>query len=231
MTPSSAPLVYAVIATHNRQDLLTSQVLPALALPPPRVFVVDNASTPPIRTDMAAVIPDLEQPPNLSRLWNRGIIAATAAAEVGHPGEPYAILVLNDDVIMPPAGVLKLHAALRATGATIAFPDQHGAARTIRRTTTDGLGPGRDLFQRMTGYCWMVDGAAGLRLDERFRWWCGDDDIERQAITGHRGTVLVDGVTVQHLHPDQSTNANPFLLRQCSTDKDAFTEKWGTPPW
>lgn len=226
------PLIYAVITTHNRQELLTRQVLPALGLPAPRVFVIDNASTPPVTTDLAVVIRDNEQPPNLSRLWNRGLAAAAVACavEAPDPADPYAVLVLNDDVIMPPAGAVKLHAALRATGATIAFPDQHRRG-TLRRTSTDGLGSGRDLYQRMTGYCWMVDGRAGLRLDERFRWWCGDDDIERQAITDHTGTVLVDGVTVQHLHADQSTQANPLLLRQCSVDKDAFIEKWGVPPW
>lgn len=229
MTSTIAPLIYAVIATHNRQQLLTEQVLPALDLPPNRIFVIDNASTPPVDTIFAHVLYDEEQPPNLSRLWNRGIIAASAAAEHDHPGEPYAILVLNDDVIMPPAGVLKLHAGLRATGASIAFPDQHRTGTTIRRTEVPRRG--RDLYQRMTGYCWLVDGATHLRLDERFRWWCGDDDIEWTACRDHCGTVLVADVTVKHLHADESTYESPVLRAQCARDKQAFIDKWGVPPW
>lgn len=225
----AAPLIYAVIATRNRRELLTSQVLPALDLPPPQVFVVDNGSAPQLDTELAVVIRDNEQPPNLSRLWNLGLTAAAIrhAVLAPDPQEPYAVLVCNDDVVLPPAGVLQLHAALRATGATVAFPDQHRHRRTIRRTTAGPV----PLLERMTGYCWLLDGQSGLRLDERFRWWCGDDDLEWRALTQHTGTVLVDGVTVAHLYPDQSTNTIPGLYEQAARDKDAFTEKWGKPPW
>jgi GT2 family glycosyltransferase len=220
-------LIYAVIATHNRQRLLTEQVLPALDLSPARIFVVDNASTPPLETDQATVLHDSDQPPNLSRLWNIGLTMAHATAVAEDPGRPYAVLVCNDDVILPPSGVLRLHAAMRACGATIAFPDQHHRGNTLHRTEPGPV----PLHERMTGYCWLLDGYAGLRMDERFRWWCGDDDIEWRALARRGGTVLVAGVTVEHLHPDQSTNANPALYEQAGRDKDAFTEKWGQPPW
>lgn len=223
MTPS----IYAVIATHNRQQLLTEQVLPALGLPPQRVFVIDNASSPPLETKQATVIHDNEQPPNLSRLWNIGLTMAHATAVTSDPGQPYAVLICNDDVILPPGGILRLHAAMRATGACIAFPDQHHRGHTLHRTQPGPV----PLHERMTGYCWLLDGYAGLRLDERFRWWCGDDDIEWRALARRGGTALVAGVTVQHLHPDQSTNTNPGLYEQAGRDKEAFTEKWGQPPW
>lgn len=64
-------LTFAVIPTHDRPAELL-QTIASLGLPPDRVLVIDNASTPPVADIAAQVVRDEEQPPNISRLWNIG---------------------------------------------------------------------------------------------------------------------------------------------------------------
>jgi hypothetical protein len=85
--------------------------------------------------------------------------------------------------------------------------------------------------KRITGYCFVVNGSHGLRCDERFKWWYGDDDADWQARRYHNGTWEVDDVTVKHLYPSESTNARPELLAQADRDRETFIQKWGKAPW
>ncbi|MEV8439137.1 glycosyltransferase [Actinosynnema sp. NPDC051121] len=225
---------YVVVPTHNRPDELRT-LLVSLNMPGDRVLVIDNASTPPIGPGSwgqrfagdvvidAHVVRDLEQPPNLARLWNLGIDWATQRAE----GREHAVAILNDDLVLPPLFLDYMVGALRETGAAVAFPDQHGRQRGLLHRTVPGPVP---LAERMTGYAFVLRGGIGLRADERLRWWFGDDDLEWQALE-RGGTVLVGGITVQHLHPDESTRARPELEEQTRRDRQEFIAKWGTEPW
>lgn len=227
------PLVmFAVIPTHNRPAELTE----LLASIPPEVsvLVIDNASDPSIcgaaglRGDQFTqflgrrirVVRDEEQPPNLSRLWNIGLDWAAELAA----GAEYAVAVLNDDVVLPPDFFDVMSRAFEVWSADVAFP---GA--TFRANVDKGpVG----LADRMTGFCFVVRGHSGIRADERMRWWCGDDDIEQQALQ-RGGTVRVpfpDGA-IRHRHPDQSTAANPVLQEQTGKDMATFVDKWGFRPW
>jgi GT2 family glycosyltransferase len=224
---------YVVVPTHNRPDELRV-LLASLQMPRDQVLVIDNASTPPVvpgpdgrrwpddHVIDAHVVRDVEQPPNLSRLWNRGIDWAADLA----CGEPHAVAVLNDDVVMPPLALDQLVSVLQQTGAAIAFPDQHRHGGLLHRVVPGPV----PLNERMTGYCFVLRGGIGLRADERFRWWFGDDDLEWRAIE-FGGTVRVGGVTVQHLHPDRSTRTKPELEWQTHYDRAAFVAKWGRAPW
>lgn len=215
-------LTFAVIPTHNRPAELR-QTIATLGLPPERVLVVDNASTPPVADVDATVVRDSEQPPNLSRLWNIGLDWAHEQAA----GEKYAVAVLNDDLVLPPGFLDTMVEAMDRTGAVIAYPDQFGRGSDWHNTVQGPIEPRNN---RLTGYAFVLSGQAGLRADERFRWWYGDDDLEWQA-QAIGGTVLVGGVTVEHLHPNASTAENPVLREQSGVDKKSFIAKWGRSAW
>ena len=75
------------------------------------------------------------------------------------------------------------------------------------------------------GYCYMIRGSSGLRLDEGFVWWYGDDDIEwRARIAG--GVGLVGGLRAENL--DESTaRIDNFVTNR---DFGRFLVKYGTAP-
>jgi GT2 family glycosyltransferase len=211
---------FVVIPTHNRHAMLPGLV-GSLGLPPDHVLVIDNASTPPVNAVDATVVRDDEQPPNISRLWNIGLDWAREQAG----DDEYAVAVLNDDLVLPPMFLDVLVDALRRTGAAVAFPSREAGAAELHRTA---LGPVPQP-ERMTGFAFVLRGSAGMRVDERFRWWCGDDDLEWTALE-RGGTVRVP-LTVEHLHPGASTDADPGLEAQTRLDMAAFTAKWGRRPW
>ena len=57
----------------------------------------------------------------------------------------------------------------------------------------------------------MIRGESGLRADPQFRWWFGDDDLQRQVAALGRKLVCVGGTWVRHLRPGESTDTSPEL--------------------
>lgn len=234
--------IYAVIPTHNRHDELSE----LLATIPHFVetLVIDNASTPAVfehprflqRTRGWEVIRDDEQPPNLSRLWNIGLqwAADRYAKYYDRPNKlslsnEYGVAVLNDDVLLSPGLLTALAAKLIQHDVDIAFPGPVGTRDFVNRELPF---PGTAL--RMTGWCFMVRGSSELRADESLRWWCGDDDIQAQAVTHGRGSVRVglrdfEVAGLQHRHPDEQTTG--VLREQTEVDMKTFVAKWGQHPW
>lgn len=222
--------VHAVIATHNRPDDLHDCVS-AIAGQVHRVIVIDNASDPPVgpADGIDEIGVDPQQPPNLSFLWNRGIDMSTGAAR-GNRATRWDTLVLNDDFIAGPGFVDRLQNALRADHAVIASPYAFGPGGPERVDVYESQGTLRDLSTRMAGFAFMIRGESGLRLDERFRWWYGDDDLAQQACAAG-GRVVVHGTTWDHRKPDQQSYARPELMEQAGRDRYAFVDKWGFQPW
>jgi GT2 family glycosyltransferase len=229
----TGPHRVAVIPTRDRPDMLYDCVNSVIDQVD-HVFIIDNASHPPADHEqwpdtvdgrprvMSARVD--EDPPNLSRLWNLGLALADNAAW-GRAATAWDIVVLNDDVMVPPGWVAALSTAMRETTAVLAYPDQFGAGRRILHTEPGPV----DLRTRITGYAFMLRGEAGLRLDETFAWWYGDDDLDWRA-RQHGGALLVPGIPVRHRAPDAQTNARPELLAQAARDRQAFAAKWGRTP-
>ncbi len=236
---------YAVIPTHNRPAELAA-LLDSI---PADVLVIDNASEPATQFSLPLrflgrriqVMRDEEQPPNLSRLWNIGLDwAEELHRSAGHiPTDPvsgyvgadaYAVAILNDDVVLPKGFLWTMAAELTNHQVDISFPGQVGQRCHVNRQKTRAPGLGL----RMTGWCFMVRGSSGLRADERLRWWCGDDDLERSAAVHGRGTVRFELTPEQaaelvHRYPDQSTRGE--LAAQTNKDMDTYVAKWGDRPW
>jgi len=121
-------------------------------------------------------------------------------------------------VILGAGAVARLSEALRRTGAALAFAGTPGD--TAERIFYEPGPP------RITGWCFMLRGELGQRVDESFRWWCGDNDFDWTA-RGRGGSVLVPGLERTHLHHNGYTGEHPDLGEQAARDQETFLAKWG----
>jgi hypothetical protein len=170
------------------------------------------------------VIGDTGTDRNIQRWWNIGLDTVQLLAEAsGH--DQWNVLVLNDDVICPPGTVSRLSEALREYNAVAAYPNQHDELKAVYR-----LAEPIPLHRRMTGYAFLLDGTWGLRADEDFVWWFGDDDLFWRA-NELGGSVLVPGCRVVHQFPDGWQSKYPELVAQTPLDRETFVRKWGKAPW
>lgn len=215
---------YAVITTHNRHDMLT-QLIDDVEDQVEAVVVVDHQSDPAVSLDDRVIVLRDDDEPNISRLWNRGLDAVHVIAA----GEPYNVIVMNDDLRVHPWAIGALSDALRKTGAAIASPDKSGSLRANETVVDRTVGP-KNLHHRMCGYCFMLKGELELRLNETLVWWYGDDDLEWRAC-GLAGVVRVGGKLVRHLDPNGSMVENGDLGVQAGKDRGTFVEIWGKAPW
>lgn len=224
--------VHVVIATHDRPADLRDCVT-AISPQVHYVYVMDNASDPPIDTltqpGIDCLARDDEQPPNLSRLWNRGLDRSRFHA-YSNDVSRWDTLILNDDFIAGPRFVERLQNALRADHAVIASPYAFGPGDPERVDVYQEVGTLRGLDTRMAGFAFMIRGESGLRLDESIRWHFGDDDLAQQACAAG-GRVVVHGLSWDHRHPDRQTYARPELMEQAGRDRETFVTKWGFQPW
>lgn len=209
----------AVIPTHNRPAEL-QRCVDAIRPQVDHIVVIDNASDPVVAVEDVHVVHDDEQPPNLSRLWNRGLKYAQYYAQ----GAPtWDVAILNDDAIPWPGWFEYVSSHMRQTTAVAACVSQftHGPA------FYDSSAP-FTIATRVTGWAFILRGEAGLRFDERFRWWCGDDDISAQA--RHNGGLLIlPGQWVENTLANTTTTG--VLAEQSARDMQAFVDKWGCRPW
>lgn len=216
-------LRYAVVPTRGDRVWTLRMCLDALRPQIDRLVLVDNSDDGIAAQDLhdSGWIPpdygytlrkDPTQPPNLSRLWNYGIDQA----------RDNWVAVVNDDAIVPPGWYEYLTQQMTANGALAAGYGQSPALHRNPGTTP--------LDQRLPGYAFVLDGAAGLRADEQFHWWCGDNDLDMQARKAG-GTLVLAGDPVRHMFPDRSTLQNPVLQARTGEDMRLFVQKWGFRPW
>lgn len=218
--------------THNRHDEL-KQLISQLSRQCDGVVIVDNASVPQVDTrglyDAAdwnlniTVIRDAEQPPNLSRLWNVGLDAVKMTMDL--IGEDiWDVAIFNDDAVLPDDWWDDVTSNMRKTAAAAACRAPYSSVNEfVLQTAPDG-----NIGQRLCGWAFMMCGERGLRIDERFRWWFGDTDLDWQARNAG-GMLLVPGKPVENMHANQSTVGE--LAEQAGRDRQTFIEKWGWVPW
>jgi hypothetical protein len=142
---------------------------------------------------------------NIQRWWSRGIEHAERF------GAKH-VAVVNDDVSLDRETLPLLSQALTSTGAAIASPS--------RKPFRNGLHKGRlvPYEPRLWGSLWMLNVASGLRPNQTYRWWYGDNDLDIRARKRFGGVVLVP-VTFEHHHPGEQTGQLTDL--QTLTDQDA----------
>lgn len=227
---------FALIPTHNRHAQLT-QLVRSLDGDVTDIVVIDNASEPRVDADTLVrelsttssvhVIFDLEQPPNLSRMWNVGFNVIEVLAHEMYQHERWSIAVLNDDTELPSGWFGAVDGALREGDAgwpAIACGALHGGVlAAVRKTERDG-----NVMTRMTPHAFIIRGELGLRADERLRWWWGDTDLDWQA-RAVGGVLIIPGYIAKNTCANGQTVGE--LLQQAGRDRHTFAEKWGGNPW
>lgn len=133
---------------------------------------------------------------NIQHWWNLGIDLATAQGAT-------TIAILNDDATLPDDWYDLMEEALQT----------YSGASGMRYGTSF----------KISGYAFALRASDGIRADERFVWWYGDDDIEMQCRKAYGFAILGD-IQVGNKYANTS---KPKMLRQIRKDSQAFTLKWG----
>ncbi len=220
---------YALVLTHNRQDMVT-ELTQDLQADGVETFVIDHASDPTPSFSFAGTglyyrrIDAFQgEQFNISALWNIGLDwIGRHHQHSGNHDLPYAITVLNDDVLVPSGFCQVMAAAIDAHDVDIASP---GGYYAIVRGPAHQI----QLHNRPAGYAWTVRGGA-LRVDETMRVWYSDDDLWQQALEG-RGYVLIPGHPVDHRDANGNFSRNGWWQEQAGRDRETFVKKWGRQPW
>lgn len=216
----------AVIPTRNRPTELEMLIysLRSNGIKPGNTVIINNGG--PLEHwfyEQAAVVHDEDPSPHIYRQWNVGLDMCRRWMPGSH------IAVLNDDVELPDNFASRMTQVFANHSPTLAFPNQHGSFFN-RDHHWMNKGQHDTLHKRMTGYAFVINGDSSIALDESFKWWYGDDDLDWRA-REEDGTYLVNAVTVTHHHPNESTNNSPERQRQADRDRRRFIEKHGKAPW
>lgn len=154
---------------------------------------------------------------NVSHWWNEGL---NLAQYRNRREETWDVAVLNDDAIVPPGWFEHVAGPMRRYGAVAGCSGDHDV---IQRTAQ-----AVPLDMRMQGYAFVLAGEAALVADEKFHWYCGDDDLDWRAREAG-GMVMVRGEPVQHLFPNGQVT--PEIHELIAKDMESFVNKWGRRPW
>lgn len=144
---------------------------------------------------------------NIQRWWNAGL------REAQQRGSQY-VAFLNDDVSLSNRTIPDLVQACRETGATVSTP---GLKRNLYTSSYP-------LLWKLDGAMWVMNARHGLSLDEGFRWWMGDRDMEMQARRYGRGVATVQ---THYAHQAGDATLSSFELQQLLiADKARFAQKY-----
>lgn len=225
MSPTHpAPCVAAAIATHRREPEL-ARLLAALAdseVPlTGGIFVADNASAPATQS-VCAAWPGTDWIPRPVNngpgpAWNAAVARALENPQVTH------VLVLDDDVVPPPATLRQLLDAMRtanvAASAPLLFDERNRlwafpepadkALRAVIRRTVEADECRRAMGDEPHAFCWAT-GACMLYQRRAFEtcgffredfWMLGEDLEFSMRVAAALGGVFTAQATVPHLPP------------------------------
>lgn len=198
-------MLFMTVPTAGARAQLLAGLIRDCGLPLERIVIV--ATKPGVDLPDGVVVVEDFGPPNIQRWWAEGIAAAERRGAT-------AVAVVNDDIRLTPQTLTTLADALEMTGAAIASPSRPPFRNGLH---TRPLAP---YEPRLWGSLWVLRLSSGLRPDQRYVWWYGDNDLDIRARRDHGGVVLCE-VEYEHLHPSEGTSKNPELVAQ--TDRDAQT--------
>lgn len=217
-------VTWAIVPSRNRPAELYGLVI-ELIRNGVHTVVIDNGGYMPDQIpdgDLVSVVTDLEQPPNLSRLWNAGL---DQIDKLRDPAAPlWNVAFFNDDTVLSPGWVVAVSSALRSHDVAAACSDTYN---TVTQPTVLHA-PDRRIATRMCPWAFMLRGEDQLRADERFRWWWGDTDLDWQA-RYKRGLIIIPGFPTWNTCANTTTVGE--LAEQAGRDGEAFVQKYGYRPW
>ena len=161
----------------------------------------------------------------ITQMWNRAWLAALDEAD------QVDLVVLNNDIAVPPGFIVNLTSMLRSDERYWAvYPDYN--RRVEQGTAIKGLTPTNGTFRHggMCGWAWALKAEAhreGLPLmDEQFQWWASDDDLVFAIEASGHLVGRVDGLPVDHVG-SVTFNGRGDLHGQGWDDLRRCVAKWG----
>lgn len=159
------------------------------------------------------------------RTWN-------VAMEMARAAHADFVCALNDDLEIDayPPLIARMAEAMTTHSLHLASPhyggDVHSPGAEVH--LFDGSrSPGTWRNDGIAGFAWMARAAVAARVDERFGWWGGDDDlVNTMHAEGYR-IGQVQSVAVRH-HPSTTANASPWITDEViAADRELLLSKWG----
>jgi GT2 family glycosyltransferase len=146
--------------------------------------------------------------------------------------DEYNVAFLNSDLGLWPGSVGTMAEALRHN-------DDFGAVcPDYNRRVSDGalvigarLRPVVGSYREggLCGWCFMVRGELrethGLRIDEEYEWYCGDDDLFAQIETAGYRLGVIEGLPLDHVG-SATARHYPELEPAKGRDFQRFFKKW-----
>lgn len=214
---------YAVIPSNGRSCL--QDCIESIGPQVDKVIVVDTAPGNFLigSTNEKVLTVPFRGDKNISQWWNLGLDKARWLNQLDPSVyERHDVAVLNDDAIVPEgwfdavSGTMRQFQCAAACSGGSGMPVLH---------TQDQAPP---LATRMQGFAFILAGELGLRADEQFIWYCGDDDLGRRAAVAG-GVVMVPNFHVNHLYPNGQVTDE--LAAAIAGDMQRYVDKWGSRPW
>ena len=203
-------MLFMTIPTAGSRPDLLAALIRDCGLPHDRIVVVVTREGVELPEDVV-VLNDLG-PANIQRWWAKGIEEAERRGAT-------SVAVVNDDIQLTAETLPTLAAALGRTGAAIASPSREQFRNGLHKRPLIPYEP------RLWGSLWVLRLDSGLRPDERYVWWYGDNDLDIRARRHHGGVVLAP-VEYKHLHPGEGTAKSAELQAQSDRDAETFERQY-----
>jgi hypothetical protein len=211
---------WLLIPCQGARTEMLWETLDSLQHPPERTVIVTTSEDPVRYGDIGTHTLELPYDgQRISSWWNAGIdyIRARCGDQLF-----FEIAVISSDVQGHPGSIEIMAETLRFHDLEMVGPNYHREAFSFFDRESS-----RTVHNRVPGACWMIKGESGLRLDEQFRWWYSDDDLEMQA--RQRGDVAI--IPDTGFRPGPDSVLSPELQQWAREDRQKFIDKWGMEPW
>ena len=199
-------MLFMTVPTAAARPELLSSLIDNCGLPREQIIIVSTREG--IDLPVGTITIEDLGTPNIQRWWARGIAEAEKRGAT-------TVAVVNDDISLTPQTLGTLSDALHRTGAAIASPSRPPFKNGLHKRPLVPYEP------RLWGSLWVLRLDSGLRPDERYVWWYGDNDLDIRARRRHGGVVL-ENVEYEHLHPGEGTAKSPELQAQSDRDAQRF---------
>ena len=215
---------YAIIPTNGRDCF--RDCLNAVLGQVDHIYVVEGgpgAKLVDAHTDYGVNFSIIREPElNISKWWNLGLTLLESRAKALSM-KKWDVIILNDDVIVPPGWVAAVSEGMRAAGAAAGCSGAPGPHTVVHHQ------PGPvGLATRMVGYAFILAGEKGVRANEQLRWYFSDDHVDWMARRAG-GMAMIPGYPVDHLYPNAQMSGE--LHATVPEDAARFAAYWGMRPW
>lgn len=149
--------------------------------------------------------------------WNMGLDFAKALDAVA--------LVVNDDVTLAEGAARLVERAFSLDPglAVVGFDYRCQPGEEFRLDYVQGT----YRHGGIAGFAFAVDPTrTDARVDERFEWWYGDDDLMFQVHADGLGLAIARTACVQHV-AETTSSRHPWTYEARARDTVRFQEKWG----